>query len=278
MRSHHRLIALLLSLLLATTLATTASAAALDSASLIASLAQPLPAKTTYFEQRESPLLAQPLQFSGVLERPAVGTLVKSVAQPYVERTVIADGRVTIEREGQARRRFSLKRAPELVALTASFEAILSGDASTLQQHYRIDTLGNAEAWTLTLTPREPRLAKRVLAIRLYGGLLDRYPTLRCIDLDLAGAENSRMWIGELAARAMANTDAAERDAMCSGAELKGAMLRPNKHESSFPRRRESRALFSGLSSGEHWIPAVAGMTSAKGATRLAGSTLHPMR
>ncbi len=213
-----------------------------------------------------------------MLERPAVGTLVKSVAQPYVERTVIADGRVTIEREGQARRRFSLKRAPELVALTASFEAILSGDASTLQQHYRIDTLGNAEAWTLTLTPREPRLAKRVLAIRLYGGLLDRYPTLRCIDLDLAGAENSRMWIGELAARAMANTDAAERDAMCSGAELKGAMLRPNKHESSFPRRRESRALFSGLSSGEHWIPAVAGMTSAKGATRLAGSTLHPMR
>lgn len=194
----------------------TARAAVPEGTALIASLAQPLPAKTAYFEQRESPLLAQPLQFSGVLERPVAGTLVKSVAQPYVERTVIADGRVSIERTGQPRRKFSLKRAPELVALTSSFEAILSGDASLLQQHYRIVIVGSAQAWTLNLTPREPRLAKRVLAIRLYGGLLGEQATLRCIDLDMAGAENSRMWIGDLAAVAMTTADATMRAALCT--------------------------------------------------------------
>jgi len=220
MKLPQSLIALLLSPLL---LSTTVSAAALDSAALIASLAQPLPAKTTYFEQRESPLLAAPLQFSGVLERPQVGTLVKSVVQPYVERTVIADGRVSSEREGQPQRQFSLKRAPELVALTASFEAILSGDSNALRQQYRIDTLGDAEAWTLTLTPLEPRLAKRVLAIRLYGGLLGSQASLRCIDLDLAGAENSRMWIGELAATAMATSDASARAALCTAGPAKQA-------------------------------------------------------
>ncbi|MGQ0801514.1 MAG: LolA-related protein [Pseudomarimonas sp.] len=209
-----------MALLLSPLLSTTLKAAGLDSTTLIASLAKPLPAQTTYFEQRESPLLAEPLQFSGVLERPAAGTLVKSVEQPYVERTVIADGRVSIEREGQPKRRFSLKRAPELVALTSSFEAILSGDAGQLQQHYRIETNGNAQAWTLTLSPREPRLAKRVLAIRLYGGLFAKQTNLRCIDLDLAGGENSRMWIGDLAATALATTDAVERAALCAAPEF----------------------------------------------------------
>jgi len=223
MRSLRILIGLLTSQLLLWQM--TASAAAPDSTaapditSLVTSLAQPLPAKTAYFEQRESPLLAAPLQFSGVLERPAAGTLVKSVAQPYLERTVIADGRVSIEREGQPLRKFSLKRAPELVALTSSFEAILSGEASLLQQHYRIDIVGSAQAWTLTLTPREPRLAKRVLAIRLYGGLLGEKANLRCIDLDLAGAENSRMWIGDIAAAAMATSDASARAALCTAVE-----------------------------------------------------------
>ncbi len=189
-----------------------------DVSALIASLAQPLPAQTAYFEQRESPLLSEPLAFSGELQRPALGELIKRVAVPQIERTRIADGRVTIEREGQPARQFSLKRAPELIVLTSSFEAILSGDFGLLKKHYEIAIEGMAEAWSIRLVPRDARLAKRVLGLQLLGSGGD----LRCIDLVLAGGESSRMWLGEAASVAERATDKDVRNALCSAQVIEG--------------------------------------------------------
>ncbi len=189
-------------------------AAAADIGARIAGLAQPPPATTAFHERRESPLLATALAFSGELQRPVAGELLKVVSWPYVERTQIAGGRVTVEREGQPRRRFSLSRAPELQALTASFEAILSGDLALLQKHYRLQMDGVESSWRLVLTPLDARLARRVKALTLHASGTQ----LRCIDLSLAGDESSRMWLGEIASAAQASDDPAQRDALCAPA------------------------------------------------------------
>jgi hypothetical protein len=184
-----------------------------EPAALLAALRHPAPSQTEFFERRRSPLLAQPLLFSGELQRPRAGTLVKHIEQPYVEHTSIEGEKVSVEREGERARRFSLRRAPELRALTASIEAVLSGDLALLQKFYALRMDGSDEAWTLHLTPLDKRLAKRVESMRFLGS----GTTLRCMDLVLAGDETSRTWLGEAAAAAQA-ADETTRDALCTSA------------------------------------------------------------
>jgi hypothetical protein len=185
-----------------------------DPAALLAALQHPAPTQTEFFERRQSPLLAQPLLFSGELQRPQSGTLVKRIEHPYVEHTRIEGEKVTVEREGERARRFSLRRAPELRALTASVEAVLAGDIALLQKFYTLRMEGSEAAWTLHLAPLDKRLAKRVESMRFLG----TDTTLRCMDLVLAGDETSRTWLGDAAAPAAQAADEAARDALCGSA------------------------------------------------------------
>ena len=182
-----------------------------EAASLLAALAHPVPTQTVFFERRQSPLLAQPLLFSGELQRPAVGTLVKRIRVPYVETTQIAGEKVIVEREGERARRFSLRRAPELRALMASIEAVLGGDLALLEKHYTLRMDGSDAAWTLHLAPRDKRLAKRVTSMRFLGGGTQ----LRCMDLVLAGDETSRTWLADTATPAANAANETARDALC---------------------------------------------------------------
>jgi hypothetical protein len=182
-----------------------------EPAALLATLQQPPPTRTEFFERRQSPLLRAPLLFGGELQRPAAGVLVKQTRTPHRERTKIQAEQVTVEREQEKPRRFSLRRAPELRALTASVEAVLGGDLALLQKHFRLRMEGSAQAWVLQLEPRDKRLAKRVEALRFLGSAQE----LRCMDLVLTGAELSRTWLGPLAASAAAADDEAARDALC---------------------------------------------------------------
>lgn len=178
---------------------------------MLAALKHPAPTQTAFFERRESPLLAQPLLFSGELQRPAAGTLVKRIDEPYAEHTRIEGEKVSVEREGERTRKFSLRRAPELRALTASIEAVLGGDLALLQKFYTLRMEGSDTGWTLHLTPLDKRLAKRVETMRFLGTGTE----LLCMDLVLAGDEASRTWLGEVAARAAQAADDAARDALC---------------------------------------------------------------
>lgn len=182
-----------------------------DPAELLAALKHPAPTQTEFFERRQSPLLAQPLLFSGELQRPAAGTLVKRIEQPYAEHTRIEGEKVSVEREGERVRKFSLRRAPELRALTASIEAVLGGDLALLQKFYALRMDGSDAGWTLHLTPLDKRLAKRVQSMRFVG----TGATLRCMDLVLAGDETSRTWLGDAAAPAATAADETARDALC---------------------------------------------------------------
>ena len=184
-----------------------------DLRALLASLARTPPAQTRYVERRESPLLDQPLLFAGQLEQPGAGKLIKTVEGARRERMEIDGDRVRVEREGRRVRSFSLQRAPELSALAASMDALLGGDADALDALYHVRLEHDGSSWRIELDPRDARLRKRVLGMQLLG--IDR--SWRCLDLQLDGGENSRMWLGDAAARAATSADEAERDALCGG-------------------------------------------------------------
>jgi hypothetical protein len=177
---------------------------------LFAALAKPAPTATAFVERRESALLDAPLELRGRLERPATGTLVREVETPYRERTTIRAEQVRVEREGSRERRFSLRRAPELAAVLASFQAVLDGDRGALDPHYRLVSTGDATGWTLTLTPRQAKLGRQVGRIELHGN----DDQLACIAMRGGRAGDSLMLVGDAA-----TGESTDFDAHCRAAD-----------------------------------------------------------
>jgi hypothetical protein len=197
---------------LATLLCATGCASAADGSAsldaLFAALAQPVPTATVFVEQRSSALLDGPIEIRGSLQRPESGTLVRSVESPYAERTTVRGDRVTVERAGQRNRSFALRRSPELVAVLASFQALLDGDHAALDPHYTLALTQHDSRWTLQLTPRQPRLRQRLGMITLHGD----GTTLECIVTTQPDGGGSRMLLG-----APATHDVPAFDAHCGG-------------------------------------------------------------
>lgn len=180
-----------------------ASPDGVDSDWILSRLAQPLPARTSFVELRGSRLLKKPLRLQGEYRRPDAGTLVREVTAPYAETTTIRAGEVEIARAGKAPRRFSLARVPELAGLQSSFGALLAGDRRLLEQHYRLDTQGTRQRWTMTLTPKSAPMQQQLQTITLYG----RGAELRCIETQPAHGDSQRTLLAG-AARAAGNVAA----------------------------------------------------------------------
>lgn len=166
---------------------------------LIASLARPAPASTAYTEIHFARLLKEPLVLHGQLDYGGADKLGKRVDTPYRETTTIADGKVTIAREGRGSQSFGLDRAPELQGLLASFSAMLGGDAQTMNRYYAIDEKTSDKIWTMTLTPRLPDLAKHLKTVVIDGA--EKEP--RCFTLTQGDGDVSVMLLGDLAATAL---------------------------------------------------------------------------
>lgn len=174
-----------------------ASAPEVDpSAALIASLGRPAPARTAFAEARFMKVLDKPLVVSGELAWLGGDQLQRRVDAPRAESFTIADGTVTQERVGHHARSFSLKHAPQLQGLLDSFVALLSGDASRLTEAFQIERRGEAAAdWSLTLTPRDARVAKKVTTIRIDG----RGDEPRCMVMQEADGDVAIDLLGALA-------------------------------------------------------------------------------
>jgi hypothetical protein len=186
--------------------------AAPDPAWILARIARPAPSRTPFVELRGSKLLKAPLRISGEYRHPDAATLVREVRAPYAETTTIRAGEATIERPGRATRRVSLARHPELAGIQSSFGALLAGDVAALRRHYRIDSDGRRDAWTLVLTPLDAAVAKRVRGIVLHG----RGAELRCIETEPAGGGDTQRTLLAGAARdAAAADDVAAVAALC---------------------------------------------------------------
>jgi hypothetical protein len=172
------------------------SLAAPDAAALVARLKKPTPATTRYAEVRFVDVLEKPLLLAGELEHGADGLLVKRVEKPYRETTTIAAGNVTIERAGRKARRFTLARAPELAGLLESFAAVLDGDAARLARNYDVAATGGDARWSLTLTPKDRKLARKVARIVVDGA----NDSPRCFRVEEGDGDASVLLIDALAA------------------------------------------------------------------------------
>lgn len=166
------------------------------SATLIASLGRPAPARTAFAEARFMKVLDKPLVVSGELAWLGDDRLQRRVDAPRAESFTIAGGTVTQERAGKRARSFSLKHAPQLQGLLDSFVALLSGNASRLADAFLIERSGDAAAdWSLTLTPRDQRVAKKVSTIRIDG----RGDEPRCMLMQEADGDVAIDLLGALA-------------------------------------------------------------------------------
>ncbi|HEY1588746.1 MAG TPA: LolA-related protein [Rhodanobacter sp.] len=196
--------------------ATTPAPASSSAQTLITALGVPAPARTPFAEARFMQVLDQPLVVSGELAWLGGNRLQRHVMQPHEETATIADGEVTLQRRaGKSPRRFSLARAPQLQVLLDSFVALLSGDAGRLQQAFEIRQAGDPTgAWTLTLVPRDARVAKAIASIVIDGAGRES----RCMRMQEADGDLAIDLLGPLAAKMPAQPTREALQVLCQGA------------------------------------------------------------
>lgn len=149
--------------------ATALAGEANPAAALVKRLVLPTPAVTRFVEVRYSTLLTRPMVASGELEYRGPRSLEKRILSPYLERQVIDGDQVTVQREGEKARRFSLRRTPELQGILDSLGSLLAGDAAALEQTFTV-TLDMSEAgWSLHLVPRNERARQHLREILVTG-------------------------------------------------------------------------------------------------------------
>ena len=182
---------------------------------LIAALGQPAPARTPFAEARFLKMLDKPLVVSGELAWLGGDQLQRRVDHPNAETASSANGEVTLQRAGKSARTFSLSHAPQLQVLLDSFVTLLSGDSSRLQQAFTISQTGQASgAWTLTLTPRDAKVAKTVTSIVIDGDGKQS----RCMQMQEADGDLAIDLLGPLADKMPAQPTRASLQALCQGA------------------------------------------------------------
>ena len=181
---------------------------------LVASLGRPAPARTPFAEARFMKMLDKPLVVTGQLAWLGGDKLERTVEHPAREVSTIGDGEVTQQREGRSSRSFSLKRAPQLQLLLDSFVALLGGDASRLEQAFTVQhSADGADHWTLTLTPRDAKLAQTVSRIDIDGSGNEPH----CMRMQEADGDVAIDLLGDYAAKMPAAPTREALAALCQG-------------------------------------------------------------
>ncbi|WP_343051357.1 LolA-related protein [Pseudaquabacterium terrae] len=177
-------------LLLALLLLASPAAQALDLPELMALLAAKRSGEARFTEQREVRGLDAPLTSSGTLSFAAPDRFSRKTLAPRAESMEVVGNIVTLTRNGRTRS-VALDASPETEAIVESVRGTLTGNAQSLQQHFRIGVLGSAEQWTLDLKPLTPRLQVMLAGVRIAG----RGGELRSIEMKMADGDRSLMTI-----------------------------------------------------------------------------------
>lgn len=162
-----------------------------DAADLVAGLQRPVPSHTAYTEVHFASMFDRPLVVRGELDYLGPGQLGKRVVTPYSEMTTIVDGEVSVVRGERKPRTISLSQVPELDGFLRGFTALLGGDAAVLNENFELKASGSIESWLLQLTPRDPRLKRRIRAIDVYGSKNEA----RCFDVQDADGDSRVMLV-----------------------------------------------------------------------------------
>jgi outer membrane lipoprotein-sorting protein len=158
---------------------------------LMAALRQVRSSNASFIETKSLRLLNQVQTSSGRLLYVAPNWMQKQTIAPVASRLTIAGDRLTVERQGEPNREISLQDYSQIGALIDSVRATLAGDATELSRHFAPSLTGDANAWTLTLTPTDPKLRDMVASIRILG----QQTAIREIDTDEADGDRTTMAI-----------------------------------------------------------------------------------
>ena len=184
-----------LGLAMGLTLAGAAPAWALDLATVTQLLAQKKSGEARFTEERFVSGFDGPLRSSGTLSFAAPDRFVRTTLEPRPE-SMAVDGNNLILKRGGRTRQLTLDAIPEVTALIEAVRGTLTGNAGTLEKHFRIQIDGSVAQWTLTLVPRDQRLATQVRELKITGTRSD----MRVVELWLAGGDRSVMSIDSLQA------------------------------------------------------------------------------
>ncbi len=165
----------------------------LDLATVTGLLAQRKAGESRFTEERFVSGFDSPLRASGRLSFAAPDRFARLTTEPRAESMVVEGNTLSLTRGGRTRQ-MALDAVPEVTALVEAVRATLTGNAATLERHFRVQVDGSSAQWTLTLVPRERRLATQVREIKITGVLSD----LRVVELWLAGGDRSVMAIEPL--------------------------------------------------------------------------------
>jgi outer membrane lipoprotein-sorting protein len=177
---------------------------ALDLPELMALLAQKRSGEARFTEQREVKGLDAPLSSSGTLSFAAPDRFTRKTTAPRAESMVVEGNIVTLTRNGRTRS-MALDASPEMEAIVEAVRGTLTGNATSLQQHFKLSLAGTPEQWMLELKPATPRLAVMLDSVRIGG----KRSELRTVEMRLADGDRSLMQIEPVAAPSTAPPAAA---------------------------------------------------------------------
>jgi outer membrane lipoprotein-sorting protein len=172
-----------------------APAWALDLATVTGLLAQRKSGQARFTEERIVSGIDGPLRASGTLSFQAPDRFTRVTLEPRPE-SMAVDGNQLILKRGGRTRQMALDAIPEVTALIEAVRGTLTGNAVSLERHFRVQVDGSPSQWTLTLVPRDSRLATQVRELRITG----MQGELRVVELWLAGGDRSVMSIDPLQA------------------------------------------------------------------------------
>jgi outer membrane lipoprotein-sorting protein len=175
--------------------AATAPAAALDLAELMGILSKVRSGEARFTEQRQVKGLDAPLVSSGTLSFSAPDRFTRKTLVPKPEGMEVEGNMVTLSRGGRSRT-FVLDASPETEAIVEAVRGTLTGNAQSLQQHFKVKVGGSPEQWTMELQPIAPRLQVLLSSVRIAG----RRAELRTVEMLMADGDRSLMQIEPMAA------------------------------------------------------------------------------
>ncbi len=167
-----------------------AQAWALDLAEVAGALAQRKAGQASFTEERFVSGIDGPLRASGTVSFSAPDRFARDTTEPRAESMRVEGNTLTLKRNGR-QRQMALDAVPELGALIEAVRATFSGNALLLDKHFHVKVDGTLARWTLTLVPRDQRLATQVRELKLTGLGGD----MRVVELWLAGGDRSVMAI-----------------------------------------------------------------------------------
>jgi hypothetical protein len=158
--------AALTALLVPTAVNAAAGASGLDE--VLALLAARRASHVSFTEVHALAILTRPLESSGELLYEAPDHLEKRTLKPKSETLVLEHGVLSATR-GHRTYELRLEEQPQLLPFIESIRATLAGDRAALERYFTTGFAGDVAHWTLTLVPKDARIARRVARIRIEG-------------------------------------------------------------------------------------------------------------